>query len=118
MRTKLTLMVAALAATTWLFPTADAFGATTETKTMYLIFPGNSPSSPAGSLKLANTAFERDGWNQLNYSGVANLTINGYPFIATTEYYNGSPNSYSGAVDISSSYILRVRKMFPSLRKR
>lgn len=102
MKTKLTLMVAAVAATTWLFPTADAFGATTETKTMYLIFPGNSSSSPAGSLNLANTAFERDGWEQLNYSGVANLTINGYPFIATTEYHN-TPSNYFGAVDISSN---------------
>lgn len=111
MNTKLTLMVAALAATTWLFPTADAFGATTETKTMYLIFPGNSPSSPAGSFNLANTAFERDGWEQLNSSNVANLTINGLPFTATTEYYK-TPSNYFGAVDISSSYGLTIGKKY------
>lgn len=102
MNTKLTLMVAALAATTWLFPTADAFGATTETKSMYLIFPGRSSESSATNLTQANAAFDNDGWNQLNEGNKADLTINGIPFTATTEYYN-TPNNYYGAVTTSSS---------------
>lgn len=111
MNTKLTLMVAALAATTWLFPTADAFGATTETKSMYLIFPGSSPSSPAGSPELAKEAFERDGWNQLNTASTASLTINGLHFTATTKYHE-EPNSFYEAVDISNSCGLTIGKKY------